>query len=67
VKEYGEQMPGLTVQDVPRMMPRIVLLDDDGHAAETTRVQSWRCDLIVEYLTKKLVADTQTSSKGKFW
>lgn len=67
VNEHASNFDGLTVQNVPRMQPRIVLLDDEGNAAETTRVQSWRCDLIVEYLQKKLVPAPAAAKKSGFW
>lgn len=52
-KDFG---PGFTVVDVYRMAPRILLIDEHGQTAETIRVQSWRCDLIVDFLKKKLAA-----------
>ncbi|CUG93884.1 Hypothetical protein, putative [Bodo saltans] len=67
VNEFSEKFEGLSVQDTPRMQPRIVLLEEDGSVGETTRVQSWRCDLIVEYLQKKLVPAPKGAKKGGFW
>jgi hypothetical protein len=67
VNDFSKKFEGLSIEDIPRMQPRVVLLDEDGTAAETTRVQSWRCDLIVEYLEKKLVPAPKDAKKRGFW
>ncbi|KAE8692384.1 Basic helix-loop-helix DNA-binding superfamily protein isoform 1 [Hibiscus syriacus] len=61
IEEEKDKFPTVKIQYLFNSPPKLIMLDDDGQHKETTRIDNWKREHILQFLQKKVQPKSASS------